>query len=291
MNPRFGDMDPRWMAAAAIDEALRNCVAVGADPDRVAILDNFCWGNTERPETLGTLVRAAMACQEVSVVLGTPFVSGKDSLNNEFSWDDTNGDRQTVAIPSTLLITALGQVEDVEQCVTMDLKESGNRLYLVGETHDELGGSHLTLVNDLSGGIVPRMDPEKALTTFRELHQAIRSSTIRSCHDLSEGGLAVAAAEMAFAGGLGAHISLAGIADNLDDAVVLFSESNSRFLAEVPEDLAAAFEGCFASTVVTPIGQVTDTDRLVVETKSAVTLIDSSLKSLKQAWQGTFAEM
>ena len=291
MNPRFGDMDPWWMAAAAIDEALRNCVAVGADPDRVAILDNFCWGNTERPETLGTLVRAAMACQEVSVVLGTPFVSGKDSLNNEFSWDDKNGDRQTVAIPSTLLITALGQVEDVEQCVTMDLKESGNRLYLVGETHDELGGSHVALVNDLSGGIVPRMDPQKALTAFRELHQAIRSNTIRSCHDLSEGGLAVAAAEMAFAGGLGAHISLAGIADNLDDAVVLFSESNSRFLAEVPEDRAAAFEGCFADTVVTLIGQVNDTDRLVVETKSAETLIDSSLKSLKQAWQGTFAEM
>lgn len=291
MNPHLGDMDPWWMAASAIDEAIRNCVAVGADPDRIAILDNFCWGNTERPETLGTLVRAAMACHEVSVVLGTPFISGKDSLNNEFSWDDENGERQTVAIPSTLLITALGQVEDVEQCVTMDLKESGNRLYLVGETHDELGGSHLALVNDIAGGIVPRMDPEKALTTFRELHQAIKSGTIRSCHDLSEGGLAVAAAEMAFAGGLGAQLSLAGFADDLDDAVVLFSESNSRFLVEVPENHTSEFEACFAGSTVRMIGQVNDTDRLVVESGAATKLIDSTLESLKQAWQGTFAEM
>ncbi len=291
MNPCYGDMDPRWMAASAIDEAVRNCVAVGADPDRIAILDNFCWGNTERPETLGTLVRAAIACHDVSVGLGTPFISGKDSLNNEFSWDDTNGERQTVAIPSTLLISALGQVDDVEQCVTMDLKESGNRLYLIGETFNELGGSHLALVNDLSGGTVPRMNAEKALTTFRELHQAIRLGTIRSCHDLSEGGLAVAIAEMAFAGGLGAQVSLAGIADDLDDGVVLFSESNSRFLVEVPEAQATEFEACFAKTVVTSAGCVTDTDRLVIVNESGSTLINSSLKSLKQAWQGTFAEM
>jgi len=291
MNPHLGDMDPWWMAASAIDEAIRNCVAVGADPDRIAILDNFCWGNTERPETLGTLVRAAMACHDVSVSLGTPFVSGKDSLNNEFSWDDENGERQTVAIPSTLLITALGQVEDIEQCVTMDLKESGNLLYLIGETHDELGGSHLALVNKLSDGIVPRMDPDKALNTFRALHQAIKSGAVRSCHDLSEGGLAVAAAEMAFAGGLGARISLTGIADDLEDGAILFSESNSRFLVEVPQERASEFEACFVSSPAQMIGQVSETDRLVVEDDSGTTLIDSSLESLKQAWQGTFAEM
>lgn len=291
MNPHLGDMDPWWMAASAIDEAIRNCVAVGADPDRIAILDNFCWGNTERPETLGTLVRAALACHDVSVALGTPFISGKDSLNNEFSWDDDDGNRQTVAIPSTLLISALGQVEDVEQCVTMDLKESGNQLYLVGETRHELGGSHLALVNQLSGGVVPRMDPDKALAIFRALHQAIRSGTVRSCHDLSEGGLAVAAAEMAFAGGLGADISLAGIADDLPAAAVLFSESNSRFLVEVPEDQSAAFEACFANAAVAPVGRVTDNDRLQISAGSGDVLIDSSLASLKEAWQSTFAAM
>ena len=290
MNPHLGDRDPWWMAASAIDEAIRNCVAVGANPDRIAILDNFCWGNTERPETLGTLVRAAMACHEVSVKLGTPFISGKDSLNNEFSWDDSDGNRQTVAIPSTLLISALGQVEDVEQCVTMDLKEAGNHLYLVGETHEELGGSHLALIHELDGGQVPKLDPEKALALFRELHLAIRQGAVRSCHDLSEGGLAVAAAEMTFAGGLGATLSLNGINDELSDAALLFSESNTRFLVEVPQTSTSEFEACFASARVKLLGKVTSGDRLVIRGRSGRPVIDSSMDSLKNAWQATFAE-
>ena len=110
MNPHYGDFDTYWMAASAIDEALRNCVAVGADPSRIAILDNFCWGNTDRPETLGSLVRAALACQDLAVALGTPFISGKDSLNNEFRPRDA---QQPIAIPPSLLISALGQVDDV----------------------------------------------------------------------------------------------------------------------------------------------------------------------------------
>ena len=142
MNPCYGDIDPYWMAAAAIDEAVRNCVAVGADPQRIAILDNFCWGNTDRPETLGSLVRAALACYDVATVLGTPFISGKDSLNNEFR---PQGAAEPIAIPPSLLISAIGQVDDVARCVTMDLKEPGNVLYLVGTTRDEMGGSHFSL--------------------------------------------------------------------------------------------------------------------------------------------------
>ena len=142
MNPRYGDFDTYHMAASAIDEAVRNCVAVGADPRRIAILDNFCWGDCERPETLGSLVRAAIACHDVAIALGTPFISGKDSLNNEFSYTDASGERRTIAIPPSLLISAMGQVDDVAKCVTMDFKQPGNLLYLVGETRDELGGSH-----------------------------------------------------------------------------------------------------------------------------------------------------
>ena len=125
MNPRYGDFDTYHMAASAIDEAVRNCVAVGADPRRIAILDNFCWGDCERPETLGCLVRAAIACHDVAIALGTPFISGKDSLNNEFSYTDADGERQTIAIPPSLLISAMGQVDDVAKCVTMDLKQAG----------------------------------------------------------------------------------------------------------------------------------------------------------------------
>ncbi len=151
MNPRYGDFDPYHMAASAIDEAVRNCVAVGADPSRIAILDNFCWGDCERPETLGSLVRAALACHDVSIALGTPFISGKDSLNNEFSYNDAAGQRHTIAIPPSLLISAMGQVPDVSKCVTMDFKQSGNLIYIIGTTKNELGGSHYSLVSELTG--------------------------------------------------------------------------------------------------------------------------------------------
>src|SRR5262249_61956096 len=124
------------MAAAAIEEAVRNVVAVGADPARIALLDNFCWGQTDRPETLGSLVRAAEACRDVALAYNLPFISGKDSLNNEY-----RADGRLLSIPPTLLISALGIVPDVRRCVGMDLKEPGNLLFLVGTTRHELDGS------------------------------------------------------------------------------------------------------------------------------------------------------
>ena len=294
MNPRFGDLDPYWMAAAAIDEAVRNCVAVGADPRRIAILDNFCWGNTDRPETLGTLVRAALACKEVAIAFGTPFVSGKDSLNNEFTFTDSVGQKQTVAIPSSLLITALGQLNDVEQAVTMDLKSAGNVLLLVGVTANELGGSHFALVNGLEGGAVPRLDLELAPRIFGVIHEAIRNGLIRSCHDLSEGGLAAAVAEMAFAGGLGLSLNLQVLAtaNSLnDDVALLFAESNSRFVIEVPAESQAAVESlcCAVNVPITKLGEVTSTDRLVIQGANGAVVIDSALSDLKQCWQKPLA--
>ena len=148
MNPCYGDFDTYWMAASAIDEAVRNCVAVGADPSRIAILDNFCWGNTDRPETLGSLVRAALACYDVATVLGTPFISGKDSLNNEFRPPGRRTSRSPFR--RRCLISAIGQVDDVSRCVTMDLKEPGNLLYIVGMTQDEMGGSHFEIWSQVS---------------------------------------------------------------------------------------------------------------------------------------------
>ena len=180
MNPRYGDFDTYWMAASAIDEAIRNAVAVGADPRRLAILDNFCWGNTDRPETLGSLVRAALACHDMAIALGTPFISGKDSLNNEFRPAAKRGQSpfvrstrravpanggcplfcpdEPISIPPSLLISAMGQVEDVGRCVSMDLKRPGNLIYLVGLTKNELGGSHYAFVENLAGGEVPKVD-------------------------------------------------------------------------------------------------------------------------------------
>ena len=285
MNPHYGDLDPYHMAASAIDEAVRNCVAVGADPTRIAILDNFCWGDCEKSETLGSLVRAALACHDLSLVLETPFISGKDSLNNEFSYVDSQGEKRTIAIPATLLISAMGQVEDVATCVTMDLKAAGNLLYLVGETNDELGGSHFALVNGLTGGQVPRVDGPLARRTFLALHAAIKSGAVRSCHDLSEGGLAVAAAEMAFAGLIGAELDLASL-DSLAPSAQLFSESNTRFLCEVEPQNQEIFESSLAEVRYSHIGCTNESDRVVFrDSRSDKTLIDASLEQLKAAWQ------
>jgi len=331
MNPLYGDFDTYHMAACAIDEAVRNCVAVGADPRRIAILDNFCWGYTDRPETLGALVRAALACYDVAVAFGTPFISGKDSLNNEFSYERDN-QRRTIQIPHTLLISALGQVEDVRRCVTMDFKSPDNLIYQVGATKHELAGSHYCRVGlDVGwdqlaqrapahrspaiseGGpaaanaalshptSVPQVDVATAKRTFAAVHEAIHRGLVRACHDLSEGGLAVAIAEMAFAGDCGARLRLSDIprggslethADDLN-TVLLFSESASRFLIEVSPAKRTEFEAILRSADVphAHIGETTASGRLEIASampaakQTAGWLIDLPLAELKEAWQ------
>jgi phosphoribosylformylglycinamidine synthase II len=289
MNPYYGDFDTYHMATSAIDEAIRNCVAVGADPARIAILDNFCWGNTDRPQTLGSLVRAALACHDLAIELQTPFISGKDSLNNEFHFVDAAGQSQSISVPPSLLISALGQIDDVSRAVSMDLKEAGNLLYLVGETKDELGGSHFCKVHGLTGGRVPKVDAKVAKSTFAAVHRAISARSVSSCHDLSEGGLAAAVAEMALAGGLGATIDLALVPNRLQkdqslDAILMFSESNTRFLCEVPPKLAAAFEELLAGVPHALIGQVTASADLEIAFGGRVVL-GANVRSLKAAWQ------
>jgi phosphoribosylformylglycinamidine synthase len=290
INPRYGRLDPYAMAGCAIDEAVRNCVAVGADPGRIALLDNFCWGNTERPETLGSLVRAAQACHDLAIAYGTPFISGKDSLNNEFA----DGGK-TLAIPPTLLISALGQVPDVRRCVTMDLKEPGNLLLVAGITRLELGGSHWAMLKQQEWGEVPRVDPTAGPPLFRALHATISRGLVRACHDPSEGGLAVALAEMALAGGLGLEVSLAAVPRDpaaTHDTALLFSESPTRFLLEVRPAHLAAVESLFSGLPLGNLGTVTtgsDQDprspRLTVRGLDGPVVIDRAVADLKTAWQ------
>jgi phosphoribosylformylglycinamidine synthase II len=283
INPLYGDLDPYAMAAAVIDEAVRNVVAVGADPSRIALLDNFCWGNVNDPEVLETLVRACEACRDVAIAFRMPFISGKDSLHNEYR----SGDRH-IRIPGTLLISALGQVPDIRRCVTMDLKAAGNKLYLVGVTKSELGGSHYHLATGQTGGEPPRVDTDLAPRLFRALHTAISQGLVRSCHDLSEGGLAVAAAEMAFAGGFGADITGGPAAPEGDD-VWLFSESATRWLVEVEPDKVAAFEACFAALPVRKVGTTTAEPRLRIAGAGGEWVIWAPLVELKAAWQSAMS--
>lgn len=255
INPLYGDLDPYAMAAAAIDEAVRNVVAVGADPERIALLDNFCWGNVNDPETLGSLVRACEACRDVAIAFGMPFISGKDSLNNEYR----SGDRH-IRIPGTLLISALGIVPDVRQCVSMDLKAAGNAMYLIGEARSGIA-----------------VDVPLATRLFRSLHQSIRAGLVRSCHDLSEGGLAVAAAEMAFAGEVGVDFEPAAQA-----RVDLFAESPTRWLVEIEPNRASAFEAIFDQLPFAKMGMTIAEKRLRIGAD-----IDLPLADLKTSWQSS----
>jgi phosphoribosylformylglycinamidine synthase len=236
INPRYGRIDPYAMALLVADEALRNVVAVGADPNRTAILDNFCWGNPTLPDRLGGLVRACMGCHDAAVGLRLPFISGKDSLFNEYRTPDG----EVVPIPGTLLISAIGIVPDVTRTCSSHLKQAGNLLYLVGTTGDDLGGSLLWSLRGVRGDRAPVADPKRARGLFGAVHRAIGAGLVRACHDPSEGGLAVAAAEMVIgAGDLGLEIDLdavptRGIRPSAE--ALLFGESPTRFLLEVAPD-------------------------------------------------------
>ncbi|MGE4159976.1 MAG: AIR synthase-related protein [Planctomycetota bacterium] len=219
---------------------------------------------------------------------GTPFVCGKDSLNNEFR----DGDK-TIVIPDTLLISAFAVMPDYRQAVTMDLKKPGSALYLVGTTRWELGGSHLGLVKGVThDSTVPLTDPVVNRKLYDSLHAAVVKCSVLSAHDLSEGGLAVALAEMAFTGQFGAEVDVLAMdaePDLKDPMVLLFSESTGRILVEVPSDQAAVFETCFKGQACRRIGSV-NTGSLLTLKAGSQELVSASLEELKASWKNGFRE-
>jgi len=278
MNPNYGKIDPYWMAASAIDEAIRNNVAVGGR--RIALLDNFTWGNPEKPERLGALVCACEACYKYAVMFKTPFISGKDSLYNESPLGP---------ITPTLLITAVGIIPNIEHTISMDLKKQDHLIYLIGKTYPELGGSEYYKLKGHLGASVPKVRGGRAKRTFKAITKAIDGGLVKACHDLSEGGLAVAAAEMAFAGGLGLVLDLQKVPrkDIVRDDFVLFSESNSRFLIEVADADSAEFEKLMQGKGCVKIGKVTKEPRLQIKGLSGSVVIDASIDELRQSWKKT----
>ncbi|MCW4004589.1 MAG: phosphoribosylformylglycinamidine synthase subunit PurL [Candidatus Bathyarchaeota archaeon] len=279
MNPNYGKIDAYWMAASAIDEAIRNNLAVGGR--RIALLDNFTWGNPEKPERLGSLVRACQACYAVATAFRTPFISGKDSLYNESPLGP---------VTPTLLITAVGIVPDVSLTVSMDLKAAGNLLYIVGDTYPELGGSEYYKLKGYLGKSVPQLRATKARKTYYNLTKAMSRGIVKSCHDLSEGGLAVAAAEMAFAGGYGLELDLRAVPgkDLARNDFVLFSESNSRFLIEIAKKDKADFEGLMGKYSA-QIGRVTKEQKLLIHGLNGKVVVDAPLEKLRHSWKKTLS--
>ena len=285
LNPRYSRIDPAAMAECALDEAMRNVVAAGGDPEYTAILDNYCWGDTAEPDRLGGLVRASLALRDVALTYRTPFVSGKDSLNNEFK----DGDR-TIQIPGCILITALSVIPDIARTLTSDFKAPGNALYLVGETKRELGGSTYWKTRAELGASVPRVDRESGKRILDRVARAIQAKTVVAAHDLSEGGLAAAVAEMAIGGRIGASVDLDAVpadeafAANARPDELLFSESQSRLLLEVPPEREADLRENLGDVPFARIGETTDGQRVAFESGGAAVL-RCDLDRLVRAWK------
>jgi phosphoribosylformylglycinamidine synthase len=285
INPFYGRIDPYRMAGCCIEEAIRNCVAVGGNPERIAILDNFCWGDCSDPEELGKLTRCVKGCKDYAEAFGTPFISGKDSLNNFY----TRPDGTKISIPGTLLISAVSVIGDVCKITSSDFKSAGNLIYMLGTTREEFGGSHLCRLLKHQSGLVPLARPEESLPLMRALHNAIKSGLVHACHDCSEGGFMVALAEMIIGGSYGAEIDVQKMPrETGDDLALLFSESQGRFIIEVNEDSVDNLENLFAGLAYSCIGRTIPDFRLKASSGDRP-LIDIEGEVLTKEWTETLS--
>jgi phosphoribosylformylglycinamidine synthase len=289
--PRYSDIDAYHMAACAIDEAVRNAVAVGGTLERLAGLDNFCWCDPVQSEKtpdghykLAQLVRANLALYDITRIYGVPCISGKDSMKNDYQIGDTK-----ISIPPTLLFSVIGRIEDVRKAVTMDAKRAGDLVYVLGETHRELGGSEWYAMHDAVGNDVPKVDAARAKVLYTALSMAIREGLVASCHDCSDGGLGVALAETAFSGGLGMSVELEAVPAGgiARDDEMLFSESQSRFVVTVRSENKTAFEAALAGTPLACVGTVTADGLFRVKGLKGDVILEEKIGELKEAWQRT----
>ncbi|MDB6071617.1 MAG: fgam synth ii: phosphoribosylformylglycinamidine synthase ii [Verrucomicrobiales bacterium] len=279
--PEWGKTDPYAMGLACMDECMRSLVLCGANPDKIAVLDNYCMGNPHDPAELGGLVESARALAEAAVAYGTPFVSGKDSFYNYFQTEDG-----PVSIPVTALISGMGIVEDAAHVTGASLRSDESLLVLIGTTTDDLGGSVFARRKNLGNLRVPRFSPTDAMALYRSAHHAIKDGLILSAHDVSEGGLAVTLAEMAFSLKAGIEADLPA---GQPAAVQLFSETPARFVLEIaPADLESLQE-IFAGQPLTVLGSTTPAHRRLVLTQGTQALLDEPIADLKSIWKSGLA--
>ncbi len=291
--PKYSDIDTYWMTACAIDEAVRNAVCVGARPDRMAGLDNFCWCDPVQSEKtpdghhkLAQLVRANQALYDCATAYGIPLISGKDSMKNDAVLGDVK-----ISIPPTVLFSIIGKIDDVRKAVTADCKRPDDVVYVVGITRNELAGSEYLASRGFVGNDVPKVRPDHSMVLYQALHRAMEERLVASCHDCSDGGLAVALAETAFSGGFGMTVDLREVpAEGVDrQDYLLFSESQSRFVVTVHPEDREAFEKTLPGEVWGAVGTVRQDDRFEVIGLTGETVIQTTIWTLKEAWQKPLA--
>ena len=281
--PEWGKTDPYAMGTGTVDETVRQLVLAGTNPDKIALLDNFCMGNPEEPTELGRIVECAKGIRNAALAYGAPYVSGKDSFYNYFETEDG-----PVNIPVTFLCSGFGVVEDASHVRGASLRRSNSAIFMVGNTEDEMGASVYARQKGISGAKVPQTDCAKNYELYKAYYdKALTQGLVLSAHDLSEGGLAVAAAEMAFSGIGGMKLDLDALPTVngwQNNAVPCFSESTGRFLVEVDEDMAAEFEAAMAGFPCARIGSATTDGQLTITAKGS-TVLQAEIAELKSIWK------
>lgn len=289
LHPAYSDIDTYHMAACSIDTAIRNAVAVGGDPDYLALMDNFCWCSSDEPQRLGELKAAVQACYDTATVYGTPFISGKDSMFNDFKGYDTKDHPIKVSVPPTLLISALGVIPDARKALSLDAKIPGDLIYMLGVTRAELGGSEYFAMKGAIGNAVPQVNAKQALELYRKVYEAAQKELLASCISVNLGGLGVALAKMAIAGELGMEIDLSAVTrENVDrDDHLLFSESQSRFVVTIDPRNQKKFETHFGPAA-SLVGRVRKDDQCILTGLQGQSVIKTNVKTLETAYKKTF---
>ena len=257
---RYSDIDAYQMAANAVDEAVRNYVSAGGSLDRLALLDNFCWcdpiqspDNPDGRHRLAQLVASCQGLYDACLAYGAPLISGKDSMKNDYKHG-----KWRISVPPTLLISAIGKTDDVSLSQTTDFKAAGDVIYVLGATQAEMGASEYYAMHNATGTAVPRVDFRKNFALYRKLELAIKRGILSSCHDCSEGGLAVALSECCIGGRLGAAVEfpVGKYAGKLTPAQLLFSESAGRFVVSVKKKNEKALRALMRGVACERIGEV-----------------------------------
>jgi len=285
--PEWGKTDPYAMGTACVDECVRQLVLAGSDPDRIAILDNFCVGNPEDETELGSLVETVKGIAAAAEAYGTPFVSGKDSFYNYFETDEG-----PVSIPTTILVSGMGIVPGLDTVRGASLREDDSVLVILGTTSPELGGSVFARRSGLSRAPVPKTDCSTSLDLYRRLHEAMKKGWIRSGHDVSEGGLGVALAEMGFSEKAGIDVNLAALPAStaLSRAAMLFGESPGRVILEVAPARLGALSDHFAGLPFAALGRAVSGGESIRISWGEEVLLEESLAELKAIWKKGLAQ-
>ncbi|MEM3422486.1 MAG: phosphoribosylformylglycinamidine synthase subunit PurL [Candidatus Bilamarchaeaceae archaeon] len=273
------------MAQLAFDEAVRNAIAAGAKFGYLAALDNFSWPDPIKSEKtpdgeqkLGSLIRACLALYDCATQYGIPFISGKDSMKNDYY----DGEKK-YSIPPTLLITVIGKIDNIEKACSVEFKNPGDAIYILGTTRSELGSSEYYALFNGIGNELPKLHPEEHMTIYKKLSDAISEGLVASAHDISDGGFAVALAECSIYRPFGAEVDISKIpSTTVDDKTILFSETPGRFIVSVKQENIEAFEKIMAGEVFAKIGRVRGDKRLIIKNRERI-LLNEDISKLKEA--------